>query len=195
MAAALDLSRIPAPSPLVIGEVSPGDGVVSLTPIQQRDLDSLFVWLNDARAATLDLPYRPLDCLAFRDWLDRLPRETSQILFAIREAGRPEMIGFVLFKNFQPVYQTAELGVRIGVENDRGKGYGTRAVRLALDYAWNVLNLHRVSLHVLAHNERAIVSYLHSGFVMEGKLREAAFIDGQWRDVVVMGALKPAQTT
>lgn len=193
MAAALDLSRIPAPSPLTVGDVSPGDGVVSLGPIQQRDLDSLFVWLNDARAATLDLPYRPLDCLAFRDWLDRLPRETSQILFAIREASRPEMIGFVLFKNFQPVYQTAELGVRIGVENERGKGYGTRAVRLALDYAWDVLNLHRVSLHVLAHNERAIVSYLRAGFVAEGRLREAAFIAGQWHDVVVMAALRPRQ--
>ena len=191
MAAALDLSRIPAPSPLMVGAVSPSDGVVSLGPIQQRDLDSLFVWLNDARAATLDLPYRPIDCLAFRDWLDRLPRETSQILFAVREVNRPEMIGFVLFKNFQPAYQTAELGVRIGVEGDRGKGFGTRAVRLAMEYAWSVLNLHRISLNVLAHNDRAIVSYLNAGFVMEGKLREAAFIDGQWRDVVVMGALQP----
>ena len=70
MALALDIARIPAPSPMVVGQVSPSDGVVSLGPIQQRDLDSLFVWLNDARAATLDLPYRPLDCLAFRDWLD-----------------------------------------------------------------------------------------------------------------------------
>ncbi|HXR95859.1 MAG TPA: GNAT family protein [Rhizomicrobium sp.] len=193
MAAALDLARIPAPLPQILGGVSPSDGVVSIGPIQQRDLENLFVWLNDARAATLDLPYRPLDCLAFRDWLDRLPRETSQILFAIRESCRPDMIGFVLFKNFQPVYQTAELGVRIGAEGDRGKGYGTRAVKLALDYAWNVLNLHRVSLQVLATNERAIVSYLRAGFVMEGRLREAAFIDGQWRDMAVMGALKPAQ--
>jgi RimJ/RimL family protein N-acetyltransferase len=54
-----------------------------------------------------------------------------------------------------------------------------------------VLNLHRVSLNVLAHNERAIVSYLHAGFVIEGTLREAAFIDGQWRDVVAMAALRP----
>jgi RimJ/RimL family protein N-acetyltransferase len=191
MAAALDLSRIPAPSPRAVGDVSPNDGVVSLGPILQRDLESLFVWLNDVRAAALDLPYRPFDCVAYRDWLDRLPRETSQILFAIREVGRTEMVGFVLFKNFQSVYQTAELGVRIGVEGERGKGYGTRAVRLAMDYAWGVLNLHRISLHVLAHNERAIASYVHAGFETEGRLREAAFIDGQWRDVVMMGALRP----
>jgi len=192
--AALDLARIPIPAPQIVTNVSPGDGVVSLEPIQQRDLESLFVWLNDARAATLDLPHRPLDCIAFRDWLDRLPRETSQILFAIRKGGRPEMIGFVLFKNFQSVYRTAELGVRIGAERERGKGYGTRAVRLALEYAWKVLNLHRVSLQVLAHNERAIASYIRAGFVAEGLLREAAFIDGQWRNVVVMGALGSRET-
>lgn len=191
MAAALDLARIPAPSPRAVGDVSPSDGVVSLGPILQRDLESLFVWLNDVQAASLDLPYRPLDCIAYRDWLDKLPRETSQIIFAIREVGKPEMIGFVLFKNFQSVYQSAELGVRIGVENDRGKGYGTRAVRLAMEYAWSVLNLHRISLHVLAHNERAIASYVHAGFIAEGKLREAAFIGGQWRDMMVMGALRP----
>lgn len=191
--AALDLTRISAPPPRAVSNVSPSDGVVSLEPIQQRDLERLFVWLNDARAAKLDLPHRPLDCIAFRDWLDRLPRETSQILFAIRAAGKPEMIGFVLFKNFQPVYQTAELGVRIGAETDRGKGHGTRAVRLAMDYAWKVLNLHRIGLQVLAHNERAIASYLRAGFAKEGLLREAAFIDGQWRDMVVMGALKPRQ--
>ena len=63
-------------------------------------------------------------------------------------------------------------------------------MRLALDYAWGVLNLHRVSLNVLAHNERAIVSYLHAGFVV-GKLARGAFIDGQWRDVVAMAALRP----
>lgn len=101
------------------------------------------------------------------------------------------MIGFVLFKNFQPVYQTAELGVRIGIESERGKGYGTRAVRLAVDYAWNVLNLHRITLHVLAHNERAIASYLRAGFQIEGRMREAAYITGQWRDVMVMGAVRP----
>lgn len=194
MAAALDLTRVPAPSPRVVGEVSLNDGVVSLGPIMQRDLESLFVWLNDANAARLDLPHRPLDCVAFREWLDRLPRETSQILFAIRATKRPEMIGFVLFKNFQPVYQIAELGVRIGIESERGKGYGTRAVQLAMDYAWKVLNLHRIGLHVLAHNERAIASYLRAGFATEGNLREAAFIDGKWRDVMVMGALRPRES-
>ena len=77
------------------------------------------------------------------------------------------------------------------MESERGKGFGTEAVRLALDYGWSVLNLHRVGLQVLAHNQRAIASYKRAGFAVEGCLREAAFIDGQWRDLVLMGALAP----
>ncbi|MGH6827420.1 MAG: GNAT family N-acetyltransferase [Rhizomicrobium sp.] len=189
--AALDLSRLPNPSPRAVNAVSLGDGVVSLGPVLPRDLESVFVWLNDANAALLDLPHRPLDILAYRDWLDRLPKETNQILFSIRRCENPAIIGFVLFKNFQPVYRLAEIGVRIGAERDRGKGLGTRAVKLAVDYAWNVLNLHRITLHVLSHNERAIASYRRAGFAVEGRLRDAAFIGGKWRDVVVMGALNP----
>jgi [ribosomal protein S5]-alanine N-acetyltransferase len=188
---AIKISCTPAPALRAITQASPSDGVVTLGPFLHADLESLFVWLNDAHSAKLDLPYRPLDSIAFQQWLERTPQEASQILFAIRTADTARAIGFVLFRNFQPVYQVADLGVRIGAEDDRGRGYGARAVRLALDYAWKVLNLHRVGLNVLAHNQRAIASYHRAGFATEGRLREAAFIDGRWCDVVLMGALRP----
>jgi [ribosomal protein S5]-alanine N-acetyltransferase len=179
------------PTLRAIAQVSLGDGAVTLGPILHADLESLFIWMNDAKSAKLDLPHRPVDGASFHQWLERTPQEASQILFAIRRDDAARAIGFVLFRNFQPVYQSAEIGVRIGGEEDRGKGYGARAIRLALDYAWKVLNLHRVALNVLAHNQRAIACYHRAGFETEGRLREAAFIDGRWCDVVLMGALRP----
>ena len=62
---------------------------------------------------------------------------------------------------------------------------------LALKYALQNLNLHRVQLNVLATNARAIGSYRAAGFEEEGRLTHAAFIDGQWVDVVIMAALRP----
>ncbi len=86
-----------------LARVSLSDGVVTLGPALQDDLESLFVWLNDAHSAKLDLPHRPVDCVAFQQWLDRLPQETSQVLFAIRRMGVEKAIGFVTFRNFQAV--------------------------------------------------------------------------------------------
>jgi RimJ/RimL family protein N-acetyltransferase len=70
-----------------------------------------------------------------------------------------------------------------------GKGLGSEAVALALGYAFDVLKLHRVSLRVVDYNLRAIRAYQKCGFVVEGREREAAFVDGIWRDDVMMAVL------
>jgi RimJ/RimL family protein N-acetyltransferase len=40
-----------------------------------------------------------------------------------------------------------------------GKGYGTEATRWTVDYCFEQLGLHRISLDVLAGNERALKLY------------------------------------
>ncbi|MDO9414819.1 GNAT family N-acetyltransferase [Pararhizobium sp.] len=70
-----------------------------------------------------------------------------------------------------------------------GKGLGTEAAQLVLHYAFSTLKLHRVSLRVLAYNSRAIASYKKCGFVIEGRQREAACVDGVWEDDIIMGII------
>lgn len=172
-----------------ISSVSPRDSQVAIGPALPDDLGALFLWLNDAQAALSEMPYRPIDCITYKDWLDKLGG--GQILFMIRTLAPPRAVGFVLFKNIQPIYRAAEIGIRIGAEGDRGKGYGARALALTLDHAWNVLNLHRVSLTVLAGNTRAIASYRRAGFREEGVMRDAAYVGGKWHDVLLMAAIGP----
>jgi RimJ/RimL family protein N-acetyltransferase len=174
-----------------VNAVSLRNETVAIAPLMPEDTGRLFVWMNDVDAARLDLAYRPTDWQAFKAWMDELSRTNSQILFAIRKLFEPQIVGFVIFKNIQFVHRSAEIGLRIGTESERSKGYGKRALALALTYAWNHLNLHRVSLTVFAHNTRAIAAYRAVGFVEEGRLKDAAFIDGEWVDVVLMAALRP----
>ncbi|HEX4026984.1 MAG TPA: GNAT family protein [Rhizomicrobium sp.] len=162
-----------------IARVSPSGGGVAISPALPDDIGKLFLWLNDAKAALDDMPYRPLDCLAFKDWLDQQAKQRAQVLFIIRTLRPARAIGFVLFKNLNPVFRAAELGVRIGDESDRGKGHGSAGLKLALQYAWDTLNLKRVWLTVLVGNERAIAAYARAGFEQEGVMRQAAFIGGQ----------------
>ena len=176
-----------------IARVSPRGGCVAISPALPDDIGNLFVWINDAQAAQSDTPYRPVDCLMFKDWLDAQSKQSAQVLFIIRTLRPPRAVGFVLFKNLSPVFRAAELGVRVGDEADRGKGYGSEAVKLALQYAWDTLNLRRVWLTVFARNERAVASYRRAGFEQEGVMRQAAFSGGEWVDVVMMSALNPRE--
>ena len=177
-----------------IARVSPRGGGVAISPALPDDIGNLFLWINDAQAAQSDMPYRPVDCLMFKDWLDHQNKQNAQVLFIIRTLKPARAVGFVMFKNLSPVFRAAELGIRIGDESDRSKGYGSAAVTLALQYAWDTLNLRRVWLTVFAGNERAIASYRRAGFEQEGVMRQAAFSGGAWVDVVMMAALNPRQS-
>lgn len=165
--------------------------VVTIGPVIPEDTGALFLWLNDVESASLDLPYRPTDWMTYNSWLADFAKNPSQVIFAIRRIVEPRIIGFLGFTKIHPVYRSADIGMRIGYEADRGKGYGKDALNLALKYAWNHLNLNRVQLSVFESNRRAIRAYSAAGFQREGKLRRAAFIDGEWMDVILMGIVHP----
>jgi RimJ/RimL family protein N-acetyltransferase len=69
-----------------------------------------------------------------------------------------------------------------------GRGLGTEATRLALDYAFG-LGVHRVELEVYDFNPRARRVYEKAGFRHEGTKREALLWDGSWVDAHVMAIL------
>lgn len=71
-----------------------------------------------------------------------------------------------------------------------GRGFGTEATSLILGYAFEVLQLHRVDLCVLAYNQRAIRAYTKAGFVQEGIEREGVWLAGRWESDVWMSILE-----
>ncbi len=59
-----------------------------------------------------------------------------------------------------------------------------------LGWAFRIQNYRRIWLETLAVNERAIRAYHAIGFVEEGRLRNHAFFDGRYVDVLQMGLLR-----
>jgi UDP-4-amino-4,6-dideoxy-N-acetyl-beta-L-altrosamine N-acetyltransferase len=162
---------------------------VKLTSIRAEDAGTLFQWINDPETVRYNAPYKPVHWANHEEWVKSLARTSGKVVFAIRVDGR--LIGLVQLIDIDSVHRSAELTIRIGDETDRGAGHGTDAMRQAIDFAWRDLNLHRVWLRVFADNARAIRAYEKTGFVREGVLREAAYIDGRYVDMVVLGVLRP----
>lgn len=108
--------------------------------------------------------------------------------FAIEADGL--FIGIGALFNWDHVARTCELGITIGDREYHGRGYGSEAITLLLDYAFRHHNAHRVWLTVNGDNERAIAAYERCGFREEGRLREHVWSDGEYVDFVYMGILK-----
>lgn len=85
-------------------------------------------------------------------------------------------------------HRGSELGIDIKREY-QGQGYGTEAIRWALDWAFYSVGLHRVELTVLGWNPRAARLYESIGFPEEGRRRECLYRDGRWWDEMHMGLL------
>ncbi len=81
----------------------------------------------------------------------------------------------------------AFVGLGIGPRDFWGRGYGTEAMQLALEYAFLEVNLERVTLTVFEYNPRAIRSYEKCGFRHEGRLRGALLREGKRWDMLYMG--------
>lgn len=163
---------------------------VKLAPLRTADIPVLFEWINDRNEVLHSSAYRPVHEPSHEAWFEDIRQRKDVAIFGIRLIGSDQLIGSCQLLEIHPVYRTAELQIRIGVAESRGKGYGTEATRLLLRFAFCDLDLRRVCLHVLGTNARAIRMYEKCGFVREGLLRQAAHIDGNYVDVVVLGVLR-----
>jgi RimJ/RimL family protein N-acetyltransferase len=127
---------------------------------------------------------RPMTEDAARRWVQRL---LDQDYAWIIEAG--SLIGEIRLHGIDLRDKRARLAIGIEDASQLGKGLGREAIALALGYAFNVLKLHRVSVRVVDYNLRAIRAYQKCGFLIEGREREAALVDGAWHDDVMMAIL------
>lgn len=87
--------------------------------------------------------------------------------------------------------RTAVLGILIGEKDCWSQGYGTDAVRTLVRYAFGDLNPRKVSLSVLAFNERAVRCYEKCGFIREGYRRAQYYKGGRYVDDIEMAIFAP----
>ncbi len=163
---------------------------ISLEAVREDDLPRLHEWINDRELVVLSAPFRPVHFNDHQAWWKSVSSDPSVELFAIRVRDRDRLVGTCQLLAIDARHRTAELQIRIGEPDARGRGLGTEAVGLLLRHAFADRDLERVALHVLASNQRAIGAYEKSGFVREGVLRRSAHVDGRREDVVVMAILR-----
>ena len=163
---------------------------VALSELRWEDSATLFGWINDPDVMRFNAAYTPVHQPRHEDWFRGLTADPSRIIFAIRARNDDRLLGTVQLIDIHPVHRTAELTIRIGDDGDRGRGFGSEAVHLITAFGFVHRNLQRVWLRVFGDNHRALKAYAKAGFVVEGTLRRACFIDGRWQDEVIMAALR-----
>ncbi len=162
-----------------------------LSPYSPDDADAQTRWENDL-AVAIPLGDEAYTTTAREKLAEHINGaiQNQAHFFSIIDLENEQVIGRVLLFSFDPVNRTAMVGILIGEKEFRGRGYGSEALVLMLDYAFNLLNLHNVMLGVFAFNERAVQTYRKLGFNEIGRRREGRMLAGKAHDVILMDMLE-----
>ena len=169
--------------------------LVRLSAMDAEEASKLFAtWDRDSEyRRLLDTdPPRLHSVKATKDWLEKELGDQGNTMhwFTIRAAADNQLLGDIVLDVTQWNSRDSFVGLGIGPRDFWGKGFGTEAMQLILQFAFTELNLRRVTLTVFEYNQRAIRSYEKVGFRYEGRQRERILREGKRWDIHYMGILR-----
>lgn len=162
---------------------------IYLRPVCKGDLDSLQRWANDPETRKLIGEVMPTGAVETEKWFEDLIDDESRVWFIIVLRENNKIIGETGLLRMSHPWRATDLTMIIGEEDERGKGYGSEAINLLLDFAFGSLNFHRISIGVVGFNEKAINFYEQVGFKKEGVQREGYFYNHKYYDFVMMSIM------
>jgi RimJ/RimL family protein N-acetyltransferase len=162
----------------------------SLAPVAAEDGELWARWLNDLEVVLPlgDEAYEMIPGEVAQGWASSEAKASNPV-FTILERVSGQAIGRCALFSINNTDRSSMCGIFIGEKSLWGQGYGSEALRLLLDYAFNLLNLNSVMLGVFAFNQRALAVYQKIGFREIGRRRQARIFAGKKYDVILMDIL------
>lgn len=157
-------------------------------------VDARLRWSRDTeywhlQSSDIAMPYSHKQ---MKEWLEKEKAEISatDFFFMIQTLEDDRIIGDIELDGIDWSNGEGWVGIGIGERDYWGRGYGSDAMRILLRFAFQELNLHRITLDVFADNPRAMRSYEKVGFSYEGCMREFMQRGSKIVDLVHMGILR-----
>jgi RimJ/RimL family protein N-acetyltransferase len=166
-----------------------GDRVI-LRPITVDDAANMFASLSDEESMRLT---GTLDTFTFeqvQNYCRRIETADDRADYAITLKDNPAYLGEVVLNDIDWHNRSANFRIALASKDIFGKGYGTEATRLILEFGFRTLKLHRIELEVYDFNPRAQRVYEKVGFIREGVRRDVLLLDGQYHSAIVMSILE-----
>jgi RimJ/RimL family protein N-acetyltransferase len=170
---------------------------ICLAPIDhEKDAEIESQWTHDAsymRLIGLDAA-RPLSPAQVKKRYEKIEKQVDEdknrFYFTIRMRGDDRLIGFAELYWVGWSNGTGHIRLGIGSPQDRLHGYGTQVVQLLLRFAFDELNLYRLTATIPEYNVVALHVAKKAGFTPEVRRRQAVQRGGRRWDLIHMGILR-----
>jgi RimJ/RimL family protein N-acetyltransferase len=120
----------------------------------------------------------------FIAWTQREREAGNYVCFGIVPEGMTTAVGLFQIHQTEPGFATAEWGFALG-SPFWGKGFFSEGSRLVLDFAFDVLGVHRLEARAAVCNGRGNGALRKAGALQEGILRRSLLRNGEYLDQVL----------
>jgi RimJ/RimL family protein N-acetyltransferase len=156
---------------------------VNLRVVEREDLPLLTEWLNNPEFAGEFMWWPQKSRTEQEKEYDNLPPDTKQFFIEKRDGTKIGRIGHFMFGNLLEIYYYL-------VPSERGKGFGTEAIMIMVDYLFLSRGLMRVQATADVNNFASQRVLEKAGFKKEGVIRKSGFTRGKWTDDCLYSILR-----
>jgi diamine N-acetyltransferase len=166
--------------------------MITLRELAREDIPIINRWRQDPVVSDgIGAPHRFIGLDVDMKWYDDyLSRRGSEVRCAVCLATSGELVGMVSLTRIDSVHRNAEYNAMVGNREAQNRGIGTAATQAMVRHGFFDLNLHRIYVAILRENMSSIRMCEKAGFREEGTIRDGAYKNGRYHDLVLMGVLK-----
>lgn len=162
---------------------------IYLRPITMEDTDLVVKWRNDERVVQNFIYRKPISREEHINWMEQKVATGKVIQFIICDMQTDKPLGVVYLQNIEEEHSKAEEGIFLGEEEAFGRGIGTEAAKLMIQYAFETLGLHKLTARVLAYNIASRRMHESAGYEQEAYFKEELYLEGHYEDLIFYGIL------
>ncbi|MGI5902498.1 MAG: GNAT family N-acetyltransferase [Desulfitobacteriia bacterium] len=163
--------------------------LTTIRPLEIEDLENLYIWYNNPEYSYWVSGNWPLTTMLRREEIERKFYEEDTYRYAITTSDG-QIIGTIGFDQVNIPARSARIYIGIGSPDYWGKGYGFEALTIFINYLFGQWNFNRLTAETWSENHRALSCYQKIGFQVEGRLREAYYVNSKYYDALILGLLK-----
>lgn len=175
------------PKPDILAELR-GE-IVLLRAISPADVGPRYVsWMNDPEVVKYtESRFEPHTTMSLQAYLNGVLADPDSIMWAICAADNREHVGNIKLGPVNWRHGFGDVGIIVGDRACWGRGVATESISLLCSYAFEELNLHKLTASMYAPNIGSRRAFEKCGFQLEGIKRSQYLFDGRYVDLLVMG--------
>ena len=155
-----------------------------LREVQLADVtEQYYAWINDPEVNQyLETRFYPQTLEGIRDFVASKIGDRDNVFLAMIAKDNGAHVGNIKLGPINWIHRFADVALMIGDKSAWGKGYGSEAISLATTYAFDRLNLHKLTASCYASNQGSAKAFIKAGWEQECVRKRQFFSNGRYED-------------